>query len=226
MIGINQLGFIYSISIEQVLQASFAYYLFPLIAIVFGFIFFKERFTKLQLIAIIFAVIAIVLLTTGMQVIPLISIIMGITFAIYGLLKKKLDINPIRTVTLEIFFLCPLALAFLLFIGIQFPEKITTLTNYDYLIFFFSGLITALPLYFFSVATQQLRYSTVGIINYLNPTLQFLVAVLIFSEPFNSLQFLSFIFIWVGLLLYSYDSMKPPFFRSKKISSTVSQTLK
>ena len=116
MIGINQYGFIYSISINEVLQASFAYYLFPLLAISFGFIFFRERFTKIQIIAVFFAFFAIFLLSLGINSLPLISIIMGVTFAIYGMIKKKMDLNPLKTVFIEIGLLTPLALAFLLFI--------------------------------------------------------------------------------------------------------------
>lgn len=226
MIGINQYGFIYSISINEVLQASFAYYLFPLLAISFGFIFFRERFTKIQIIAVFFAFFAIFLLSLGINSLPLISIIMGVTFAIYGMIKKKMDLNPLKTVFIEIGLLSPLALAFLLFIFKKNPEQIYSLNSYNYFLLLVSGLITALPLWLFSLSSQQLRYSTLGMINYLNPTLQFLVAVIIFSEPFNNLHLLSFIFIWSGLLLYSYDSIKPSFFKSKKIASTDSQILK
>ena len=226
MIGINQYGFIYSISINEVLQASFAYYLFPLLAISFGFIFFRERFTKIQFIAVFFAFFAIFLLSLSINSLPLISIIMGVTFAIYGMIKKKMDLNPLKTVFIEIGLLSPLALAFLLFIFKKNPEQIYSLNSYNYFLLLVSGLITALPLWLFSLSSQQLRYSTLGMINYLNPTLQFLVAVIIFSEPFNNLHLLSFIFIWSGLLLYSYDSIKPSFFKSKKIASTDSQILK
>ena len=226
MIGINQYGFIYSISINEVLQASFAYYLFPLLAVSFGFIFFRERFTKLQFIAVFFAFFAIFLLSLGINSLPLISIIMGVTFAIYGMIKKKMDLNPLKTVFIEIGLLSPLALAFLLFIFKKNPEQIYSLNSYNYFLLLVSGLITALPLWLFSLSSQKLRYSTLGMINYLNPTLQFLVAVIIFSEPFNNLHLLSFIFIWSGLLLYSYDSIKPSFFKSKKIASTDSQILK
>ena len=226
MIGINQYGFIYSISINEVLQASFAYYLFPLLAVSFGFIFFNERFTKFQFIAVFFAFFAIFLLSLGINSLPLISIIMGVTFAIYGMIKKKMDLNPLKTVFIEIGLLSPLALAFLLFIFKKNPEQIYSLNSYNYFLLLVSGLITALPLWLFSLSSQKLRYSTLGMINYLNPTLQFLVAVIIFSEPFNNLHLLSFIFIWSGLLLYSYDSIKPSFFKSKKIASTDSQILK
>ena len=109
MIGINQFGFIYSISIDQVLQASFAYYVFPLIAILFGFIFFKERFTIIQFIAIIFALISVILLSLGMQSIPLISIIMGTTFAVYGLLKKKNGLGSPYNYYNRDFFIMPIS---------------------------------------------------------------------------------------------------------------------
>ena len=226
MIGINQYGFIYSISINEVLQASFAYYLFPLLAIFFGFVFFEESFTKIQFIAVFFAFFAIFLLSLGLNSIPLISIIMGVTFAIYGMIKKKMDLNPLKTVFIEISLLSPFALAFLLFVFKKNPEQINSLNSYNYFLLLLSGLITALPLWLFSVSSQQMRYSTLGMINYLNPTLQFLVAVIIFFEPFNNLHLFSFIFIWSGLLFYSYDSIKPSFFKSKKISSTDSQILK
>ncbi|GIR39166.1 MAG: hypothetical protein CM15mP50_6770 [Rhodobacterales bacterium] len=123
MIGINQYGFIYSISINEVLQASFAYYLFPLLAVSFGFIFFRERFTKLQFIAVFFAFFAIFLLSLGINSLPLISIIMGVTFAIYGMIKKKMDLNPLKTLFIEISLLSPLALAFLLFIFKKIQSK-------------------------------------------------------------------------------------------------------
>ena len=226
LIGVNQFGFIYSISVNQVLQSSFAYYIFPLIAIVLAFFFLKERFNNFQIIAISLATIAIILLSLGIESIPFISIIMGGTFAVYGLIKKKIKLDPLYSVTLEMFLLCPIALGFIFFISYQFPTKIVSLTHYNFLILVLSGLITALPLYLFSLAAQRLRYSTVSIINYLNPTIQFLVAIIIFFEPFNSLQFFSFVIIWIGLALYSYDSVRPFSSRSKKISSTFSQTLK
>jgi len=226
MIGINQYGFIYSISINEVLQASFAYYLFPLLAISFGFIFFGERFTKFQFVAVFFAFFAIFLLSLGINSLPLISIIMGVTFAIYGMIKKKMDLNPLKTVFIEIGLLSPIALAFLLFIFKKNPEQIYSLNSYNYFLLLISGLITALPLWLFSLSSQQLRYSTLGMINYLNPTLQFFIAVIVSSETFNNLHLFSFIFIWSGLFLYSYDSINPSFFKSKKISSTESQILK
>ena len=90
----------------------------------FGFIFFRERFTKIQIIAVFFAFFAIFLLSLGINSLPLISIIMGVTFAIYGMIKKKMDLNPLKTVFIEIALLSPLALAFLLFISKKNPELI------------------------------------------------------------------------------------------------------
>ena len=226
MIGINQFGFIYSISVKQVLQSSFAYFIFPLISVVFGMFFLNEYLNKTQITAVLFAIVSISLLSLGMESIPTISIVMGVTFAIYGLLKKNMNLDPLRTVALEIAILSPLAIFFLLFMIIYFPQHIQNLTYYNYTILLLSGFITAVPLWLFSMATLKLKYSTIGMINYLNPSIQFLIAITIFSEPFTSLHLFSFLIIWLSLVLYSFNSIRPSFVRSEKISSTESNTLK
>ena len=93
MIGINQFGFIYSISVKQVLQSSFAYFIFPLISVVFGMFFLNEYLNKTQITAVLFAIVSISLLSLGMESIPTISIVIGVTFAIYGLLKKNMNLD-------------------------------------------------------------------------------------------------------------------------------------
>ena len=137
-----------------------------------------------------------------------------------------MNLDPLRTVTLEIAILSPLAICFLILMIIYFPQQIQKLTYHDYVILSLSGLITALPLWLFSIATLKLKYSTIGMINYLNPSIQFLIAITIFSEPFKSLHLLSFLIIWLSLVLYSFNSIRSSFVRSEKISSTESNTLK
>ena len=220
MIGINQFGFIYSISVKQVIQASFAYYIFPLIAVFFGFIFLKEKFSKIQLVALLLALLAVVFLTRGLGAIPYISLLLGLTFGIYGFIKSYLRLDSLQTVSIEIGLLCPIALGFLIFSGMKSPDLILEIPKSDLLMFILSGLITGFPLFLFSLATSGFNYSTVGIVSYLNPTLQFFVAVAIFIEPFTFVHGISFCLIWIGLFLYSLDSIKPNIFKSRKISST------
>ena len=220
MIGINQFGFIYSISVKQVIQASFAYYIFPLIAVCFGYIFLKEKFSIVQLIALLLAFMAVVLLAKGLGHIPYISVLLGVTFGIYGLIKSYLGLDSLQTVSVEIFLLCPIALCHLFTLSLSSPEILFHMSTTDFYMFIMSGFITAIPLVLFSLSTSELNYSTVGLVNYLNPTFQFLVAVFIFSEPFTLIHGSSFGLIWISLFIYSSDTMREELFKSKKISST------
>ena len=220
MIGINQFGFIYSISVKQVIQASFAYYIFPLIAVFFGFIFLGEKFSKVQLIALVLALFGVVFLSRGLGEIPYIALLLGITFGIYGLIKNHLSLNSLQTISVEICLLSPIALGYLIFLGFNSEETLFDISRIDFCMFVGSGLITSLPLFLFSLAISGLNYSTVGLVNYLNPTLQFFVAVVIFSETFTLTHGISFGLIWISLFLYSSDSIRIEFSRSRKISST------
>ena len=220
MIGINQFGFIYSISVKQVIQASFAYYIFPLIAVFFGFIFLGEKFSKVQFIALFLALFGVVFLSRGLGEIPYIALLLGITFGIYGLIKNHLSLNSLQTISVEICLLSPIALGYLIFLGLSSEETLFDVSRIDFCMFIGSGLITSLPLFLFSLAISGLNYSTVGLVNYLNPTLQFFVAVVIFSETFTLTHGISFGLIWISLFLYSSDSIRLEFSRSRKISST------
>ncbi|MED5532119.1 MAG: EamA family transporter RarD [Pseudomonadota bacterium] len=220
MIGINQFGFIYSISVKQVIQASFAYYIFPLIAVFFGFIFLGEKFSKVQFIALFLALFGVVFLSRGLGEIPYIALLLGITFGIYGLIKNHLSLNSLQTISVEICLLSPIALGYLIFLGLSSEETLFDVSRIDFCMFIGSGLITSLPLFLFSLAISGLNYSTVGLVNYLNPTLQFFVAVVIFSETFTLTHGISFGLIWISLFLYSSDSIRVELSRSRKISST------
>ena len=220
MIGINQFGFIYSISVKQVIQASFAYYIFPLIAVFFGCVFLGEKFSKVQLIALFLALLGVIFLSRGLGEIPYIALLLGITFGIYGLIKNHLSLNSLQTISVEICLLSPIALGYLIFLGLSSEETLFDVSRIDFCMFIGSGLITSLPLFLFSLAISGLNYSTVGLVNYLNPTLQFFVAVVIFSETFTLTHGISFGLIWISLFLYSSDSIRLEFSRSRKISST------
>lgn len=226
MIGINQFGFIYSISVKQVIQASFAYYIFPLIAVFFGAFFLNERYSKMQVIALLLVLVSVSFLAMGLGYVPYISLILGVTFGIYGLIKTILSLDPLQTVFLELSLISIIAAGYLGYLRIETSDNFLNISTQDFFLLIASGLITALPLYLFSYATLRLNYSTVGIVNYLNPTLQFLIAVLVFAETFSITHAISFFLIWISLFLYSLDSMGVTFFKSRRISSTDSQTLK
>tara|TARA_A100001015_G_C15014942_1_gene725031 strand:+ start:1607 stop:2488 length:882 start_codon:yes stop_codon:yes gene_type:complete len=208
MISINWFFFIFSIQTGQAVQASFGYYIFPLVAVIFGYVFKGERFSRIQIFAILCAVCSIVALGFALRLVPTISLIIAFTFGAYGLIKSFIKLSSIESVTIETMVLAPVALSFLFFkYAVQDQENHTAIWS-DLLLLMVSGLITGGPLILFAFATQNISYATVGILQYINPTLQFLVATFILLEPFNTWHAFALVFIWIGIIIYSGESWR------------------
>lgn len=201
MISVNWFLFIFSVQADRALEASLGYYIFPLVAVLLGRVVFAERLGRVQLAAVALAAIAVSVLTLGLGVFPLISMVLAVTFGLYGLLKKRLEAGPVVSVTAEVLLLTPLALAWLAWLhGGGVAEAVAPR---DLALLILSGPLTAGPLILFSLAAKRVRMATVGLIQYLNPTLQFGCAVLVFGEPFTPWHGIAFPLIWVALALYS-----------------------
>ena len=205
MISANWFGFIYTISLGNGLQASLGYYMFPLVAVVLGFLFFGERMSRGQMVAVGLAALAVVVLTLGLGVPPWIALMLAATFGAYGVLKKGLNLGPVVSVTAEVAVLAPLALLWLMFEGTEIGAH--ALNWPDMILLAISGPLTGLPLILFSVAARRVRLSTVGLVQYLNPTLQFGCAVLYFGNPITRWHAIAFPMIWMALALYSLSSL-------------------
>ena len=208
MISTNWFVFIYAIQTKQAVQASFGYYVFPLVAVIFGYIFKRERFSFLQSVAIFFAFFSVIGLGFALKIVPLISLVIAITFGAYGLIKGYVNLQPIESVSVETILLAPVSIGFLSWLFFSSDIGVSEFNVKDYTLLIFSGVITGGPLILFSFATKKINYATIGIIQYINPTLQFLVAILIFSEPFNVFHSTALIFIWIGLIIYSVESWR------------------
>lgn len=205
MISVNWFLFIYSIQVDRALEASLGYYIFPLVAVLLGRVAFGERLSPVQLTAVALAGLAVSVLTIGLGVFPLISMVLATTFGLYGLVKKRLEAGPIVSVTAEVLLLTPLALAWLAWLHGQGTAQATDMRDLALLIA--SGPLTAGPLILFSLATKRVKMATVGVIQYLNPTLQFACAVLVFAEPFTQWHAIAFPMIWLALALYSLSAL-------------------
>ncbi|WP_040615273.1 EamA family transporter RarD [Oceanicola granulosus] len=199
-IGFNWFGFIFAIHSGRALEASLGYYVFPLFAVLLGRLVFGEALTRVQWAAVGLAGLAVTVLTAGLGVPPFVALGLAASFAIYGALKKRIALGPILSVTAEVLLLLPLALGFLAVFG--HAQPLPTL-----LLLMLSGPLTATPLMLFSYAARRLRFATVGLVQYLNPTLQFLVAVLVFTEPFTPWHAIAFPIIWIALALYSASAI-------------------
>jgi len=214
MISLNWFGFIYSIQVGWAVEASLGYYIFPLVAVVLGYVFLGERFHPAQVVAILLALIAVLALSFGLGVTPWISLYLATTFGVYGLLKQRVKSGPVLSVFVEVSLIAPLAAIWLFGVhtfgwtGIGEGGAIFGTDYRSSLLLMFSGVLTGGPLILFSYASKRLKLSTVGLVQYLNPTLQFSVAVLIFNEAFTKWHAIAFPLIWIGLGIYSFQSLR------------------
>ena len=208
MIAFNWFVFIYSIQINRATESSLGYFIFPLVSVIFGVVLFREKLGRAQMYAVMFAAVAVLILTYGLGQAPWIALSVSVSFGIYGVIKKSLSIPAIVTVTLEVLLLSPIALMILYLhhasdSGGQFGQSLSVS-----LLLILSGPMTATPLILFSYATRRVALATVGILQYINPSLQFLCATVLFLEPLSLWHAIAFPLIWAALALYSWASFQ------------------
>lgn len=204
MISVNWIVFIWAIQERHALEASLGYYIFPMVAVLFGAVIYGERPSRGQLVAIAVAAVAITVLTIGLGVAPWIALLLAITFGIYGAIKKSISIGPVASVAIEVLMLLPFALILLWSLGWgSFGENL-----HDSLFLILSGAMTGAPLLMMSAATRRVSLTTIGLVQYLNPSLQFLVATLVLAEPFTPAHGVAFPLIWAALVIYTIASWR------------------
>lgn len=206
MIGANWYLFIWAIHAERATEASLGYYIFPLVAVLLGWLFHNERLRMTQAIAVLIAASGVAVLTYGLGTAPWLALSLAITFGLYGLIKKGLDLGPVVSVTAEIAILTPLALLVLLQTHNSGQGAFGTSVR-DTLLLICAGPLTATPLILFSLAARRLAMASVGVLQYINPTLQFACAVVVFAEPFSPWHKAAFALIWTAVALYSVSSL-------------------
>lgn len=197
--------FIWAIGTGQATEASLGYFLFPLVAVLGGWVLFGERLRKLQWVSVGLAALAVLFLAYGLGAAPWIALALSASFGLYGIVKKGLPLGPVISVTGEVVLLAPLALAYLVFSG---PAGAAVYSATDWSLLLVSGVLTATPLILFSYAARRVQLATVGLVQYVNPTLQFFCAVVIFGEPFGIWHGIAFPIIWLALAVYSLAALR------------------
>lgn len=205
LVSTNWLIFIYAISENKILEASLGYFINPLISVFFGFIFFSEKITKNQSIAIFIATIAVLIQMIEMGSLPLISIGLATSFAFYGLIRKKVQVEPMSGLFIETLLLLPFSLFYLGYLMINNESAFLGDDIYISLMLTLGGIITVLPLLWFNIAVIKIKLSVIGILQYLGPSVAFLIAIFIYDEPLNTAKLVTFILIWIALAVFSYD---------------------
>ncbi len=200
LIALNWLLFIYSVVSQQILQASLGYFVNPLLSVALGMIFLREKLRRWQWLAVSLAVLAVVNLGFRGVGFPWLAVSLAVTFGFYGLVRKLVDINSLHGLLIETSILLPVALALMWVLPARNVPRVT------WGILSLSGVITAVPLLCFGAALRRLPLSTIGFLQYIGPTLQFLVAVCVFHEPLDHTKLISFGLCWLAIGVYLTDS--------------------
>jgi chloramphenicol-sensitive protein RarD len=211
-VSINWLVFVWAVANDHILDTSLGYFATPLISVLLGYLFLKERLSQLQVVAVIVAASGTLYRAWYLGRPPWIAMTLAVSFGLYGLLRKRLSVGPMLGLLWETALMFPLALVYLLWLnshsGMQFLHASTRID----LLLIGSALITVLPLIWFNMAAQKLPLSILGFFQYLAPSMSFLIAVFLYGEQFTSGHAVAFICIWLGLALVSVE----PFRRARK----------
>lgn len=211
LISLNWLIFIIAIFSGRLLEVSLGYYLNPLVNVLIALVFLGERLGRLQWAGVALAAVGVANLALRYEGLPWISLGLALCFGFYGLIRKQTRLGPRDGLFLETLLLLPLALGFLVWLQFRGTSAFLTsgLPRQDLLIIA-SGVITAVPLVWFAAAARRLAYATIGVMQYIAPTIQFLLAVLVFGEDFTPVHAVTFTFIWLGVACFTAGSLIQP----------------
>lgn len=208
LIAINWLVYIYAVVSGHVLEGSLGYYLNPLVNILLGVVILKERLSRLQVAATLIAGAGVLALAAGAGSGLWISLVLAVTFASYGFLRKIAPVEALEGLSIETVILAPLALGWMLWLQQTGTGSFLVAGPTTTLLLALGGAITAIPLLLFTAAARRLPYSTMGFLQYLAPSLQFLLAVLAFGEPLTRAHMICFGAIWTALALFTFDGLR------------------
>ena len=203
LITLNWTLYIWAVENGRVIDASLGYYINPFINVILGVLFLKERLAGIQKVAIAFAFFGVTFLTFSYGSFPFVAIILACTFSLYGLLRKKAQIEAMSALTIETIIALPVALGFLTMTFITHTNTYQLNDVFTLLLIMLAGPITAIPLFLFGKAAETVSLTTLGFIQYLSPTLQLLAGILLFKEAFTIAHIICFSSIWLGLILYT-----------------------
>ncbi|WP_201240979.1 EamA family transporter RarD [Rhodobium orientis] len=207
IIGINWLVFVWAIAQNQVLAVSFGYFINPLVSVMIGFLLLGERLSTGQRVAIGLAVVAIVIQATTLHGFPWISLFLACSFAAYGYVRKLTPVGASPGLFIETSLILPLGIAYVVWLEATGTGHFTD-SPVDVALLLGTGIVTSLPLILFAFAARRLTLTVVGLLQYLAPSIQFALAVLVYGEPLSAERFASFALIWVALAVFSIASLR------------------
>jgi chloramphenicol-sensitive protein RarD len=207
LISINWLTYIWAVNAGFIVETSLGYFINPLLSVLLGVVFFRERLRPWQWAAIALASAGVVYLTYAYGSLPWIALTLAVTFGAYGLVKKTAPLGSLHGLTLETLVLLVPAIMFLVYSDRAGNGAFSNSGAISDALLMGAGIITAVPLLLFSSAARRIPLSLIGILQYISPTLQFLLGVLVYKEPFTATKFIGFGIVWAALIIYGVEGL-------------------
>ncbi|MGE3366763.1 MAG: EamA family transporter RarD [Rhizobiaceae bacterium] len=205
LISVNWSIYLWAIIADRTVESALGYYINPLVNVVVGALLLGEKLDRWQMVAVGLAAVAVAILTYEQGTLPWISLSLAFSFAAYGYFRKTLPIGPSQGFLLEVLILSVPAIGYAIWLAAHGQGHFLTGNPTDTWLLLGCGAVTAIPLLLFSFGARLLRFSTIGIMQYIAPTMVFLIAVFVFREPFGQAQALAFGLIWAALALYTWS---------------------
>ena len=207
LVSSNWLIFIWAIQQDRLLEASLGYYINPLVNVVLGITFLSERLNRWQGVAVLLAVTGVGAMIVGSGTLPWVALSLAISFGFYALVRKKAEVDPLIGLLVETLLLLPAAALYLIWLS---ATGTGAFGSHDWAMsvtLICSGLVTGTPLVLVMYGAQRLTLSSIGVMQYMAPSIHFLLALLVYGEAFSLTHLITFLFIWAGLAVYSWDAM-------------------
>jgi chloramphenicol-sensitive protein RarD len=206
-ISVNWFCFIWAVNAGRVIETSLGYFMTPLVNVLFGATFLRERLTRWQLLSVLLALIGVLNLTLGYGRFPWLAITLCVSFGLYGLLRKKSGVRPIPGLFLETTLLTPIAALYLIYLQRRGYSGFSSAGASMILLLMSTGIVTGVPLVWFGHAARHLRLTTLGFLQYLSPTFSFFLGVFLYQEPFTRTHLITFTFIWIALIIFTTEAI-------------------
>jgi len=216
VVSLNWLVFIWAVGQERILETALGYFINPLISVLLGMVFLQERLRTMQWLAIALAATGVGYQLILLGNLPWVALVLACSFGLYGLLRKRLAVDAFSGLLIETLLLSPVALGYLLWIAAQSEMKFLESSNNIWLLLA-AGLVTSLPLICFAAGARRLTLTLNGLLQYIAPSIAFLLAVWVYNEPLDSDKLITFACIWLGLILFTVESLM----RSQKTITAV-----
>ena len=211
LIGVNWGFYVWAINNGYVFEASLAYFINPLINVFLGSVFLSEKLRSAQWFAVFLAVVGVTIETVALGQIPWIALTLSCAFGLYGLLHKQMQVDSISGLSVETFLLLPISLVYVIYLWQVEPSVASSPASWslqDWLLLVAAGPVTVIPLLAFTMAAHRITLTALGFMQYITPTILFLLAALVYQQDYSVAKLLTFVFIWVALVIISIDAIK------------------